>query len=81
MADLTDRERSVLAGLAEGRSNRQIARTLFITEKTVSVHVSHVLAKLGVHSRVQAAMVAHRLAENPPAGGAEGHGPDPPPSR
>jgi DNA-binding CsgD family transcriptional regulator/tetratricopeptide (TPR) repeat protein len=63
---LTDRERAVLDGLAQGHSNRQIARALFISDKTVSVHVSRILAKLGVHSRVQAAMVAHRAERNDP---------------
>jgi DNA-binding NarL/FixJ family response regulator len=62
---LTERERAVLTGLAEGRTNRQIARVLFISEKTVSVHVSHILTKLNVQSRVQAAMYLHRL-EQPP---------------
>jgi DNA-binding NarL/FixJ family response regulator len=46
--------------LAEGSTNRQIARALFITEKTVSVHVSRVLAKLTVTNRSAAAAVAHR---------------------
>jgi DNA-binding NarL/FixJ family response regulator len=44
-----------------GRSNRQIAEELFISVKTASVHVSNILAKLGVASRVEAAAVAHRL--------------------
>jgi DNA-binding CsgD family transcriptional regulator len=57
---LTPRERQVLALLAEGSTNRQIARALFITEKTVSVHVSRVLAKLTVTNRSAAAAVAHR---------------------
>ena len=58
---LTDREREVLALLAAGRSNPEIARTLFISAKTASVHVSNILAKLGVSRRVEAAAVAHRL--------------------
>ena len=58
---LTDREREVLALLAAGRSNPEIARTLFISVKTASVHVSNIMAKLGVSRRVQAAAVAHRL--------------------
>jgi DNA-binding CsgD family transcriptional regulator/tetratricopeptide (TPR) repeat protein len=58
---LTPREREVLALVADGRSNRQIAEALFISNKTASVHVSHILAKLGVTSRVEAAAVAHRL--------------------
>jgi DNA-binding CsgD family transcriptional regulator len=58
---LTAREHDVLALVAEGRSNRQIAEALFISAKTASVHVSNILAKLGVGSRVEAAAVAHRL--------------------
>jgi DNA-binding CsgD family transcriptional regulator len=58
---LTDREREVLALVAAGRSNGQIAAALFISPKTASVHVSNILAKLGVGGRVQAAAVAHRL--------------------
>jgi DNA-binding NarL/FixJ family response regulator len=51
----------VLRLVAEGRSNRQLAEDLFISVKTASVHVSNILAKLGVASRVEAAAVAHRL--------------------
>jgi len=58
---LTPREAEVLALVAAGRSNRQIAQALFISPKTVSVHVSNLLAKLGVASRVEAAAIAHRL--------------------
>lgn len=58
---LTARECEVLRLLAAGRSNPQIARELFISPKTASVHVSNILAKLGVSSRVQAAGVAQRL--------------------
>jgi DNA-binding CsgD family transcriptional regulator len=58
---LTPREREVLALVADGRTNRQIAEALFISAKTASVHVSNILAKLGVGSRVEAAAVAHRL--------------------
>ena len=57
---LTAREREVLRLVAEGHSNREIAEELFISRKTASVHVSNILAKLGVASRVQAAAVAHR---------------------
>ncbi|MEP6852096.1 MAG: AAA family ATPase [bacterium] len=57
---LTEREREVLALLAQGRSNRQLAGQLFISEKTVSVHVSNILAKLGVRSRTEAAAVGRR---------------------
>jgi ATP/maltotriose-dependent transcriptional regulator MalT len=58
---LTPRERQVLATLAEGATNREIAAQLFMAEKTASVHVSRILAKLGVRSRTEAAAVAHRL--------------------
>ena len=51
---LTPREAEVLALVAEGRTNRQIGQTLFITEKNASLHVSHILAKLGVVGRGQA---------------------------
>ncbi len=58
---LTARELDVLALMAEGRTNREIAAALYIAEKTASVHVSHILAKLGVRSRVQAVAVAHQV--------------------
>jgi ATP/maltotriose-dependent transcriptional regulator MalT len=58
---LTPREAEVLALVAAGRSNRQIAQALFISPKTVGVHVSNILAKLGVAGRVEAATIAHRL--------------------
>ncbi len=57
---LTDRELEVLRLVAAGRNNRDIAAELFISAKTASVHVSNILAKLGVHSRVEAAAVAHQ---------------------
>ncbi|MDQ3982633.1 MAG: AAA family ATPase [Actinomycetota bacterium] len=60
IAGLTARERQVLALVAAGRSNQQIADELFISRKTASVHVSHILAKLQVSSRTEAAALAHR---------------------
>jgi len=57
---LTGREREVLAEIAKGRSNREIARALTVSEKTVKAHVSAVLAKLGVQDRTQAALLAVR---------------------
>jgi DNA-binding NarL/FixJ family response regulator len=57
---LTAREREVLSRIAEGRSNREIARLLHLSEKTVKAHVSAVLAKLGVQDRTQAAVYAVR---------------------
>jgi DNA-binding NarL/FixJ family response regulator len=62
---LTHREREVLTLLADGRSNREIARMLHISEKTVKSHVSAVLAKLGVVDRTQAAVIAVRHASGP----------------
>ncbi|GAA2417183.1 helix-turn-helix transcriptional regulator [Actinomadura vinacea] len=56
---LTAREREVLALVAEGRNNKEIAAALFISPKTASVHVSNILAKLDVTSRTQAAAKAH----------------------
>jgi len=58
---LTQREAEVLALVAAGRTNRQIGQALFITPKTASVHVSRILAKLGVAGRGEAAAIAHRL--------------------
>jgi DNA-binding NarL/FixJ family response regulator len=57
---LTARERDVLAAIAQGRANRQIARELGMSEKTVKTHVSAILAKLGVQDRTQAALYAVR---------------------
>jgi DNA-binding CsgD family transcriptional regulator len=57
---LTRREMEVLALLAEGRTNRQIADALFISESTAGVHVSNILGKLGVTGRTEAAAVAYR---------------------
>ncbi|MGW0770871.1 helix-turn-helix transcriptional regulator [Streptomyces sp. NPDC002676] len=58
---LTSRETDVLRLVSAGRTNRQIAEELFISPKTASVHVSNILAKLGVSGRGEAAAVAHRL--------------------
>jgi DNA-binding CsgD family transcriptional regulator/tetratricopeptide (TPR) repeat protein len=57
---LTARELEVLTELATGLTNRAIAHRLFISEKTVGVHVSRIFTKIGVHSRVQASAVLHR---------------------
>lgn len=59
-AELTARERDVLAQVARGRSNREIARVLSLSEKTVKTHVSAILGKLGVQDRTQAALHAVR---------------------
>jgi DNA-binding CsgD family transcriptional regulator len=58
---LSNREREVLALIVQGRTNREIGERLFISQKTVGVHVGNILAKLGVSGRVEAAMVAVRL--------------------
>ncbi|MCW2929291.1 MAG: hypothetical protein JWM19_253 [Actinomycetia bacterium] len=69
---LTDREREVLLLVAAGHSNPEIARELFISAKTASVHVSNILAKLGVSGRVEAAAVVHRLGARGMTLGLEG---------
>jgi DNA-binding CsgD family transcriptional regulator len=61
---LTAREQDVLALIAEGRTDRQIAEALFISPRTVAMHVSSILTKLGVPNRGGAAAVAHRLHPN-----------------
>jgi len=58
---LSPREKEVLALIAQGRTNREIGERLFISQKTVGVHVGNILAKLGVSGRVEAATVAIRL--------------------
>lgn len=59
--ELTERETEVLRLLAQGQSNKQIARSLQIGEKTVKTHVSNILSKLGVQSRTQATLYAVRI--------------------
>jgi len=66
-ANLTARELEVLRLLVAGRSNRQIAEQLFISNKTASVHVTNLLSKLDVHSRLEAAALARRLGLDQPA--------------
>jgi DNA-binding NarL/FixJ family response regulator len=56
---LTPRERDVLALLARGQNQNEIARSLFLSPKTVATHLQRILAKLGVHSRAQAVAAAH----------------------
>jgi two-component system, NarL family, nitrate/nitrite response regulator NarL len=56
--DLTPREREILCHLADGQSNKVIARNLGISDGTVKLHVKAILRKLNVHSRVEAAVIA-----------------------
>jgi DNA-binding CsgD family transcriptional regulator len=64
---LTDRERQVLALIADGQTNKEIAAALYISPKTAGIHVSHILDKLGVKGRVEAATLAvqHGLLSRP----------------
>ncbi|WP_338693302.1 response regulator transcription factor [Streptomyces sp. Q6] len=64
IAELTAREREILALVGEGLTNRQIGQRLYLSEKTVKNNISRLLAKLGVERRIQAAVLASRL---PPA--------------
>ncbi|GAB4468215.1 MAG: response regulator transcription factor [Armatimonadaceae bacterium] len=59
-AELTDREREVLAEIGKGKRNRDIAETLFISEKTVKNHISSIFSKLEINSRAEAALLAAR---------------------
>ena len=70
----TPRERAVLGLVAEGRTNRQVGAELFISEKTVSVHLSRVMAKLGASSRTEAVSVAYARGLVPAGKGSIGAG-------
>ena len=63
LASLTDREKDILALIAEGLTNRQIGQRLFIAEKTVKNYVSSLLGKLGLERRTQAAVLAAKLLQ------------------
>lgn len=66
LAGLSPRERDILALIGEGLTNRQIGKRLYLSEKTVKNHISRLLAKLGVHRRVQAAVLASQLEQHGP---------------
>ncbi|MGY1633477.1 response regulator [Geodermatophilus sp. SYSU D01186] len=67
LATLSEQERTVLALIGEGLTNRQIGERMFLAEKTVKNYVSHVLAKLGLERRTQAAVLATELRGSPAA--------------
>jgi DNA-binding NarL/FixJ family response regulator len=64
---LTQRETDILALLAEGKSNRDISRALYLSEKTVKAHLAAIFRKLGVTNRTQAAMAAVAMGIGPTA--------------
>ncbi|MEV3860657.1 response regulator transcription factor [Streptomyces sp. NPDC050095] len=65
LRSLSERENSILKLIGEGFTNREIGKRLYLSEKTVKNHISRIFAKLGVHRRVQAAVIAAHL--DPPA--------------
>ncbi|MDX6217213.1 MAG: hypothetical protein QOG99_2797, partial [Frankiales bacterium] len=60
LAELTEREHEVLLEVAQGKSNAEIAASMFLAEATVKTHVGRILAKLGVRTRAEAAALAAR---------------------
>jgi DNA-binding NarL/FixJ family response regulator len=67
-AELTDRELEVLTEVARGRSNREIADELYLSEATVKTHVTHILGKLNLRDRVQAVVLAYESGLVEPGG-------------
>jgi len=61
LMDLTPREQEILHWIAKGASNREIAQALYISEKTVRNHVTHILSRLGLRDRTQAALYVHSI--------------------
>jgi DNA-binding NarL/FixJ family response regulator len=72
LASLTGQERKILALIAEGLTNRQIAERMFLAEKTVKNYVSNLLAKLGMQRRTQAAVFGAEVLGRPSEGGTAG---------
>jgi DNA-binding NarL/FixJ family response regulator len=72
VAGLTRREVDVLSEVAVGRTDREIGKALFISQRTVGVHISHILAKLGARSRLEAATIYLRAPRAPQATTREG---------
>jgi DNA-binding NarL/FixJ family response regulator len=70
---LTQREHDILAHLAEGKSNREIAQRLYLSEKTVKAHLAAIFRKLGVTNRTQAAMMAVQMGVGPVPGALVAH--------
>jgi len=68
LGDLTEREREVFSALATGRSNREIAAGMHLSEGTVKIHVGRILAKLGLRDRVQAVVLAYESGVIAPGG-------------